>query len=176
MVTGHVDENGSYSTSQSWSAATTHNTTWPSGFKKTCDRVVSICDRDTERNVSPSKDLPLELAAWTRLDENSAAMEYLIRFSQSHESFRIPELEALADLVNIKVEVVLYRPDVSGPGTLVCSLLIGNSDHGPNLSPVALLCNSTPRLFSLPSRRRGGQAHLPVYAHTVSSRAMGPRN
>lgn len=40
-------------------------------------------------------------------------MEYLIRFSQSHETFRIPEIEALASLAGIDITIVDYRIDVS---------------------------------------------------------------
>ena len=39
-------------------------------------------------------------------------MEYLIRFVQTHESFRQPEIEALASLENIEVNIVNYRADV----------------------------------------------------------------
>lgn len=40
-------------------------------------------------------------------------MEYLIRFAQVHESFRIPEIEALAARVRVEVEVVFYSEHVS---------------------------------------------------------------
>jgi len=39
-------------------------------------------------------------------------MEYLIRFVQTHESFRQPEIEALASLENVEVDIVNYRVDV----------------------------------------------------------------
>lgn len=35
-------------------------------------------------------------------------MEYLVRFVQAHETFRRPELEALADLAGIEIEFVEY--------------------------------------------------------------------
>lgn len=35
-------------------------------------------------------------------------MEYLIRFAQAHETFRQPEIEALAALAGIEVEFVIY--------------------------------------------------------------------
>ncbi|KAK0745001.1 S-adenosyl-L-methionine-dependent methyltransferase [Apiosordaria backusii] len=38
-------------------------------------------------------------------------MEYLIRFSQSHETFRLPEIQALAVLEGIEMEVVSYSLD-----------------------------------------------------------------
>ncbi|KAJ3948540.1 uncharacterized protein N0V96_002795 [Colletotrichum fioriniae] len=38
-------------------------------------------------------------------------MEFLVRFSQAHESFRLPELQALADLEGIDMKVVEYSLD-----------------------------------------------------------------
>lgn len=35
-------------------------------------------------------------------------MEYLVRFVQVHESFRKPELEALAVLANVNLEFLSY--------------------------------------------------------------------
>lgn len=42
-------------------------------------------------------------------------MDYLVRFAQVHESFRRPELQALADLNSIAVEFLDYShlPTVS---------------------------------------------------------------
>lgn len=40
-------------------------------------------------------------------------MEYLIRLIQIHETFRKPELEALAEVANIQLEFVFYSADVS---------------------------------------------------------------
>jgi tRNA (guanine10-N2)-methyltransferase len=40
-------------------------------------------------------------------------MEYLIRFAQVHESFRQPEIQALADFANIKIEDISYDEFVS---------------------------------------------------------------
>ena len=39
--------------------------------------------------------------------------EYLVRFVQLHDSFRIPELQAAADLANVSLEIVAYHHDVS---------------------------------------------------------------
>lgn len=39
-------------------------------------------------------------------------MEYMIRFTQVHESFRLAEIKALAVLENIDLKVVSYSPDV----------------------------------------------------------------
>jgi tRNA G10 N-methylase Trm11 len=39
-------------------------------------------------------------------------MEYMIRFTQTHETFRLAEIEALAVLEGIKLEVLSYSPSV----------------------------------------------------------------
>lgn len=39
--------------------------------------------------------------------------EYLVRFVQMHESFRIPELQAAAELAGVPLEIVDYSDDVS---------------------------------------------------------------
>jgi len=38
--------------------------------------------------------------------------EYLVRLAQVHESFRKAELEALAELTGIEMEIILYSEDV----------------------------------------------------------------
>ena len=40
-------------------------------------------------------------------------MDYLIRFSQSHETFRLPEIQALAVIEGIDLKVVSYSLEVS---------------------------------------------------------------
>lgn len=40
-------------------------------------------------------------------------MEYIVRFSHQHESFRLAELQALALVENVKLEIALYSADVS---------------------------------------------------------------
>lgn len=40
-------------------------------------------------------------------------MEYLVRFAQSHESFRKPEIEALAIVAGVNLEIVEYDEKVS---------------------------------------------------------------
>ena len=40
------------------------------------------------------------------------AMDFLIRFAQIHESFRKPELEAIAQLLGIEVEFIHYECEV----------------------------------------------------------------
>lgn len=39
-------------------------------------------------------------------------MEYLVRFVQVHESFRKPELDALAGLAGVHLDTVTYSKDV----------------------------------------------------------------
>jgi tRNA G10 N-methylase Trm11 len=43
-------------------------------------------------------------------------MEYLVRFVQVHESFRLAELKALAVLHNVKLDIIFYSE-------YVCSIL-----------------------------------------------------
>jgi tRNA (guanine10-N2)-methyltransferase len=38
-------------------------------------------------------------------------MDFLIRFTQSHETFRLPEIQALAELHNVPLEVINYKPE-----------------------------------------------------------------
>lgn len=40
-------------------------------------------------------------------------MEYLVRLIQIHEDFRLAELQALAELNNVQLEILSYRLDVS---------------------------------------------------------------
>jgi tRNA (guanine10-N2)-methyltransferase len=42
-------------------------------------------------------------------------MEYIIRFAQVHETFRQPEIQALASLHNIDLEIISYDETVSLP-------------------------------------------------------------
>jgi tRNA (guanine10-N2)-methyltransferase len=42
-------------------------------------------------------------------------MEYLIRFVQQHESFRKPELETVASIAEVALEILDYRQDVRQP-------------------------------------------------------------
>lgn len=39
--------------------------------------------------------------------------QYLVRFAQVHEDFRLPELEALAELAGVPLEILAYSLDVS---------------------------------------------------------------
>lgn len=36
-------------------------------------------------------------------------MEYLVRLAQCHETFRCPELQAVATLVGIEMEIIAYN-------------------------------------------------------------------
>lgn len=50
-------------------------------------------------------------------------MEFLIRFSQSHETFRMPEIQALAVVAGVDMKVVYYDVEVSTlPATARLSL------------------------------------------------------
>jgi hypothetical protein len=40
-------------------------------------------------------------------------MDFLIRFSQSHETFRLPEIQALALIEGIDMKAISYSLDVS---------------------------------------------------------------
>lgn len=40
-------------------------------------------------------------------------MDYLIRFTQLHETFRLPEIQALAIVEGVDMSVVSYSLDVS---------------------------------------------------------------
>lgn len=39
-------------------------------------------------------------------------MQYLIRFIQTHESFRKPETDALAELAGLDIDWIFYSEDV----------------------------------------------------------------
>lgn len=42
-------------------------------------------------------------------------MDYMIRLTQIHETFRLAELRALAHIENVKLEILSYSPIVTGP-------------------------------------------------------------
>jgi tRNA G10 N-methylase Trm11 len=44
-------------------------------------------------------------------------MDYLIRFSQTHETFRLPEIQALALIEGVDLKVVSYSLEVSCHGS-----------------------------------------------------------
>ena len=42
-------------------------------------------------------------------------MEFLIKFAQAHETFRVPEIEALALIEGLEMKIVDYSQDVRYP-------------------------------------------------------------
>lgn len=57
-------------------------------------------------------------------------MEFLIKFAQAHETFRVPEIEALALVEGLEMKIVDYSQDVRYPShqyMLVRDLLKKNS-------------------------------------------------
>lgn len=65
------------------------------------------------RSLSKKKNQQPDAAAFT------FRMEYLIRFAQAHETFRRPEIEALAKLAGIDVEFLFYDKYVRSQHTAV---------------------------------------------------------
>lgn len=63
------------------------------------------------------------LTAVSTIKECRADMDFLVRFVQVHESFRKPELEALAELQAIHLKVLQYQPDVRQFRSLIEMLL-----------------------------------------------------
>ncbi|KAK2016718.1 tRNA guanosine-2'-O-methyltransferase [Colletotrichum eremochloae] len=70
-------------------------------------------------------------------------MEYLVRFSQAHESFRLPELQALADLEGIAMKVIEYSPD-----SPFCIITLPSPSDAPRLVARSLLTQSIHRLIA----------------------------
>ncbi|KAF4902238.1 tRNA (guanine(10)-N2)-methyltransferase [Colletotrichum viniferum] len=70
-------------------------------------------------------------------------MEYLVRFSQAHESFRLPELQALADLEGIQMKVVEYSAE-----TPFCIITLPSPDDAPRLVARSLLTQSIHALWA----------------------------
>lgn len=56
-------------------------------------------------------------------------MEYLIRFAQAHESFRQAEIQALADLAGVKLEIIHYDKNVSSINSFLLFLSPDNLYH-----------------------------------------------
>jgi hypothetical protein len=59
-----------------------------------------------KKTTSRSRQAPSAVASRKKMD-------YLIRFSQSHETFRLPEIQALAVIEGIDLKVVSYSLEVS---------------------------------------------------------------
>lgn len=51
-------------------------------------------------------------------------LDYLVRFAQVHETFRLAELQALADLSRVKLEVVHYNEYVCSVQDMKESFLV----------------------------------------------------
>lgn len=73
-----------------------------------------------------------------------AKMEYLLRFIQTHETFRLPEIQALADLEGIDMEVISYSLGVRTPHPPTTYLLTpppsppsAHSSSPPTMPPAA---------------------------------------
>lgn len=45
----------------------------------------------------------------------------MIRFTQIHETFRLAEIRALAELEGIELEILSYSPSVSDPAFVIVS-------------------------------------------------------
>jgi tRNA G10 N-methylase Trm11 len=63
-------------------------------------------------------------------------MEYLLRFIQVHETFRLPEIEALSELEGVPFEVVEYSLDVHTPSS-------ANEKTPLTPTPVTILYNQS---------------------------------
>ncbi|KAK6227598.1 hypothetical protein QIS74_01153 [Colletotrichum tabaci] len=84
-------------------------------------------------------------------------MEYLVRFSQAHKSFRLPELQALADLEGIDMKVVEYSPD-----SPFCIITLPSPSLAPRLIARSLLTQSIHLLLaSAPSHEAIHEALRP---------------
>ncbi|OHF00818.1 hypothetical protein CORC01_03892 [Colletotrichum orchidophilum] len=70
-------------------------------------------------------------------------MEFLVRFSQAHESFRLPELQALADLEGIDMKVVEYSLD-----SPFCIITLPSPSLAPRLVARSLLTQSIHQLLA----------------------------
>lgn len=92
-------------------------------------------------------------------------MDYLIRFSQSYETFRLPEIQALADLEGIDMKVISYSNDVR-PLSLTTF-----QSHPLTRLIVPLLHNPPPH----PLNGNSSQARQARHSSTNHLRALGPR-
>ncbi|KAK4134074.1 tRNA guanosine-2'-O-methyltransferase [Trichocladium antarcticum] len=91
-------------------------------------------------------------------------MDYLIRFSQSHETFRLPEIQALAVIEGIDLKVISYSlespfcivhlPSATAARRLIQRSILAMSVHelwgaGADLAAVhAAVCATTPHLWA----------------------------
>ncbi|EEQ33452.1 tRNA guanosine-2'-O-methyltransferase TRM11 [Microsporum canis CBS 113480] len=69
-------------------------------------------------------------------------VDYLIRFAQSHESFRKAEIEALASLVGVKIEFLVYHDN-----TPFCVVTLENEDAARALMRRSILAKNIYELW-----------------------------
>ncbi|KAL4862699.1 hypothetical protein BDV12DRAFT_190209 [Aspergillus spectabilis] len=86
------------------------------------DKVDLVIVIGTSLKVAPVAEVPGVLPShvpqiYISRTNEARRMEYIIRFAQAHETFRQPEIQALADLHNIDVEIISY--DETSPYCLV---------------------------------------------------------
>lgn len=72
------------------------------------------------------------------------AQNYLVRFSQTHETFRVPELQALATLEGLDLEVVSYKPE-----SPFCVVRVADDDAATILVRRSLLVQSIHSLWGM---------------------------
>ena len=89
-------------------------------------------------------------------------MDFLIKFASEHESFRVPEIEALAILEGLDLKVKEYDREVSAAS--FSRPFIRTCSHS---FTVSILRRSTPV-----SRRRK-EAPPALSSHPLNTRAMG---
>ncbi|KAK3986570.1 putative tRNA guanosine-2'-O-methyltransferase TRM11 [Cladorrhinum sp. PSN332] len=89
--------------------------------------------------------------------------DYLIRFSQSHETFRLPEIEALAVLENVDLEVVSYSLD-----SPFCIIRLPSHDQATRLIRRSILAMSIHELWghgkTLPEVHTAVHANSPIHS------------
>ncbi|CAK7562469.1 MAG: hypothetical protein SEPTF4163_000315 [Sporothrix epigloea] len=86
-------------------------------------------------------------------------MEYLVRFSQSHESFRLAEIQALATLENVELEIMSYIPD-----SPFCIVRLASDDAAARLVRRSVLAQSIHSLWGMADT-------LPAFYEDISKRA-----
>ena len=95
-------------------------------------------------------------------------MEYMIRFTQTHETFRLAEIKALAALENIELEVLSYSPSVYIP-ILLPSLSLYTNFNFLKTKIVTILFRQTP------IRRSSRKINLPLHPRQSNLRILGER-
>ncbi|KAI9371457.1 hypothetical protein BJX61DRAFT_534770 [Aspergillus egyptiacus] len=82
------------------------------------DKVDLVIVIGTSLKVAPVAEVPgvlpaqvpqIYISRTTLNSRGSTRMEYLIRFAQAHETFRRPEIQALAELANTDLEILSYE-------------------------------------------------------------------